>query len=226
MQLVTTHAPPPVQWPPDESTPPRRAAAVVGRVAPTRPVGRWAVDFRTGLLNRWGWDEQADRAFRYARDRGKRLALLVLDLDEFTCINRVYGRAVGDATLWAASEALRAGTRQGDVLGRYGGSGGDELLALLLDTTPTEADRTARAVLDALAASTINAGYPHGPRRSGLALAGVTASAGLATTDADHWKTLAGLLREADKALRNAKLNGRGRLRLATQPAAGRELAS
>jgi diguanylate cyclase (GGDEF)-like protein len=56
------------------------------------------------------------------------LALLFCDVDHFKEINDRHGHGGGDAVLRALAERLRANTRGGDLVGRFGG---DELLVVL-----------------------------------------------------------------------------------------------
>jgi PleD family two-component response regulator len=99
-----------------------------------QPIGYWAVDRLTGLLDRWGWDTYAPETLRRAHERRQPLALLLLDLDHFKEINDRYGHVAGDMVLNAIAEVLRACCRENDVVGRYGGHGGDEFLVLLPTT--------------------------------------------------------------------------------------------
>src|ERR1700756_685882 len=72
-----------------------------------QPLGYWAVDRLTGLLDRWGWDTYAPEALRGAHERRQPLALLLLDLDHFKAINDRYGHVAGDMVLHAVAEVLQ-----------------------------------------------------------------------------------------------------------------------
>ena len=99
----------------------------------------------TGLLNHRAFhkrlEEEADRAHR----TGDRVAVAVLDLDNFKFFNDAYGHLVGDQVLTQVARALTRGSRSYDTLARYGG---DEF-ALLLPGVGTEsaADITARLLV-------------------------------------------------------------------------------
>jgi diguanylate cyclase (GGDEF)-like protein/PAS domain S-box-containing protein len=69
------------------------------------------------------------------------VTLFFIDLDGFKAVNDAYGHAAGDALLVAAAERLRAGLREGDLLGRLGG---DEFAAVLTGGSGA-ADAHARA---------------------------------------------------------------------------------
>ena len=46
---------------------------------------------------------------------------IILDLDDFKCINDEYGHTVGDKCLLAFADILKSQFREDDILGRYGG---------------------------------------------------------------------------------------------------------
>ncbi|GAA2722189.1 GGDEF domain-containing protein [Cellulomonas aerilata] len=78
-------------------------------------------DELTGLGNRRMLTEALET------DVGPRLALFV-DVDQFKAINDRFSHAVGDEVLRRLAHMLRAGSREGDVLVRYGG---DEFVVLV-----------------------------------------------------------------------------------------------
>ena len=75
----------------------------------------------TGLLNHRAFQERVESEVGRAQRYGRPLALVLLDLDYFKCINDAYGHQAGDAALMQAARLLEAGARAGDVLGRIGG---------------------------------------------------------------------------------------------------------
>ncbi|MBE9608332.1 GGDEF domain-containing protein [Chitinilyticum piscinae] len=79
-------------------------------------------DALTGLLNRRGMEEQAQRELRKARKRSEKLGLIIFDLDQFRLVNERYGFAVGDAALKTFGQQLRDAAPEGGVLGRIGGN--------------------------------------------------------------------------------------------------------
>ncbi|WP_082373252.1 GGDEF domain-containing protein [Nocardia sp. NRRL S-836] len=187
--------------------------------APTRcgscaqPVGAWATDRLTGLLGRWGWDDQAPALYRRAQRRWEQVALLMIDLDRFKKINDDYGHPAGDVVLSDVADVLAAHTRSADLVCRYGG---DEFLVLLPRTTPGEAAVVAERVLRGIRALrteiTTNDGY-------GLTLSGQTASIGVSAHVPGPDDTLIDLVREADAALQRAKRGGRACVRVHDQGA-------
>ena len=72
---------------------------------------RSETDTLSGLLNRRGFEERADRAVREAVRREGPLALVIADLDHFKSINDSYGHAAGDAVIAAFARFFAEGAR-------------------------------------------------------------------------------------------------------------------
>jgi len=85
-------------------------------------------DMLTGLPNRRSLDQELDRAFARAHRQQKRLALCVLDLDNFKPINDMYGHDKGDVVLTVLSQRFRNVLRAVDFVARLGG---DEFVILV-----------------------------------------------------------------------------------------------
>jgi diguanylate cyclase (GGDEF)-like protein len=154
-------------------------------------------DALTGLLNRNGWAEQADRALRYAQRHGYPLSLLMIDLDHFKRINDTYGHEAGDGALVFFGGLLRQCQRAGDVNARLGG---EEFCVLLAhaDTAAAQAfDRRLRTELAKAAPQAIHFSLDFS---TGHALC------------RDRHETLESLMARADAALYGAKHAGRGHL--------------
>ncbi|MEU7479154.1 diguanylate cyclase [Lentzea sp. NPDC042327] len=185
----------------DESAPSRCGSCA-------QPLGAWATDRLTGLLGRWGWDDQAPALYRRAQRRWEQVALLMIDLDRFKKINDDYGHPAGDVVLTDVAGVLTTHTRSADLVCRYGG---DEFLVLLPRTTPGEAAVVAERILRGIRALrtdiTTNDGY-------GLTLTGQTASIGVGAHVPDPGATVVDLVREADAALQLAKRGGRARVQV------------
>jgi diguanylate cyclase (GGDEF)-like protein len=171
-------------------------------------VGAWATDRLTGLLGRWGWDDQAPALYRRAQRRWEQVALLMIDLDRFKKINDDCGHPAGDVVLSDVADVLKAYTRSSDLVCRYGG---DEFLVLLPRTTAGEAAVVAERMLRGIRALrteiVTNDGY-------GMTLHGQTASIGVASHVPGSDDTLIDLVRDTDAALQRAKRKGRARVQV------------
>ena len=127
-------------------------------------------------------------------------SLLMIDLDHFKQVNDTHGHDVGDEVLCATARLLEGSVRESDAVFRIGG---EELVVLLSGTNETAA---------AMVAEKIRTNIEKGvAERTGLPL---TASIGVAeiNPDADLLKNL----KEADKAVYQAKHNGRNTVVLAS----------
>ena len=163
-------------------------------------------DPKTGLLNAGAWEQEADREIVRATRERRPLAILLADLDHFKQVNDIHGHLVGDQVLLSASQALGAGLRQYDLLGRFGG---EEFAMLLPNADHNEACQIAERVRRQLVVAPVVAGN---------AVVEVTVSIGVATLG-KHGTDLTDLLTAADLALYRAKANGRNQVALA--PTAG-----
>ena len=87
----------------------------------------------TGIANRRGFDERAERVIARCKVSRAPLTLLVCDLDYFKSINDRFGHIVGDELLVAFARSLTLSLRPLDLVGRFGG---EEFVALLPDIPP------------------------------------------------------------------------------------------
>ncbi|WHT16395.1 GGDEF domain-containing protein [Crossiella sp. CA-258035] len=174
--------------------------------------GHAATDRLTGLLDRWGWDERAPAELAQAAAQQDSLALLVIDIDHFKRFNDRFGHIAGDAVIKAVADTVRRSTRETDVLGRYGGHGGDEFLVLLRQTDAAEALSVAHRIRTGVRAIAVDA-----PSTDGgiIRLDKVTTSIGVCARVPAAEEDLTTFVVAADAALQVAKQAGRDRIRLA-----------
>jgi len=159
------------------------------------------VDGLTGLYNRNHFFAEADRQLRGALRHRQPIAAVMVDIDHFKRINDTYGHPVGDEVIRVVAERLRAGLRDGDVLGRYGG----EEFALIVPQTGAAAADLAERLRQVVS------GHPVPTAAGPLP---VTISVGLACLDGAD-EDLRQLLSRADGALYRAKQSGRDRVCIA-----------
>ena len=159
-----------------------------------------ATDALTGLVNRRGFDEALERAWRAALRHHQPLALLMVDVDHFKRYNDHYGHLQGDACLAAVARALVSILhRPGDLACRYGG---EEFAVLLPDTTRGGAEDVAAGMVQAVQALAM----PHrGRGPEGV----VSVSIGVSALEAPGVATPRDLVAAADRALYAAKAAGR-----------------
>mgnify|MGYP001029167391 CR=1 FL=1 len=84
----------------------------------------------TGLANRRQLERELNREFSAAR-RGRKLVVVIFDLDGFKEYNDTHGHLAGDDLLRRFANALAAETRAMNLAARYGG---DEFVAILSDS--------------------------------------------------------------------------------------------
>jgi diguanylate cyclase (GGDEF)-like protein len=149
-------------------------------------------DMLTGLPNRKLLVQEAQVAIGDAAEVGRRVALLLLDLDRFKDINDTLGHPVGDSLLELVARRLESTAGPEDVVARLGG---DEFAILVgdLDDADTALD------LAALIRSSLGA-----PFRTGGMSFEIEASIGIAVYP-DHGRDFETLLQRADVAMYVAK---------------------
>jgi diguanylate cyclase (GGDEF)-like protein len=168
----------------------RRASALTATLAEQRELA--SVDPLTGLANRRTFDRSLSEEFARARRHGRRLSLVLFDLDHFKRVNDVHGHPVGDLVLRETGARLLGGARETDLIARVGG---EEFAWLMPETAAGD------ALLVAERARSLVSGSP-------FPVAGrLTASAGICNVS---WAESAeDLYRRADEALYTAKRLGR-----------------
>jgi diguanylate cyclase (GGDEF)-like protein len=165
------------------------------------------LDPLTGLFNRRYFDETLKRELARSRRMAAPLSLIVLDIDHFKRVNDGFGHEAGDAVLRAIAQLVRQSIRDCDVACRFGG---EELVILMPDCSQPDAARRAESLRADIA------GAP--PLLDGAGPAAVTATFGVAEYPI-HGPDAEALFRAADKALYQAKREGRNRVVAASSQA-------
>lgn len=155
-------------------------------------------DALTDLPNRVLLRDRTSQAMEQASRIGSRVALLLLDLDNFKAINTAIGHAIGDELLKQLAERLRDFLRVSDTISRQGG---DEFVILIPSLEEIAyADLVARKLLALVAAPL----YHDGVRYD------LTASIGLSIFP-DDCADQDAMYRHADAAMYKAKQDGKNR---------------
>ncbi|GAA3956055.1 GGDEF domain-containing protein [Allohahella marinimesophila] len=163
-------------------------------------------DALTGVTNRRGFDETLSREWLRARRAGTPLTLLMIDADFFKPYNDTLGHLAGDDCLRRIAASLTGyARREGEVVACYGG---EEFAVLLPGTTGPEGVTIAEAIAKDIADLDI----PH--PASGVAKR-ITVSIGVHSVVPGELEDSQTLVSHADRALYQAKADGRNCIRLA-----------
>jgi two-component system, cell cycle response regulator len=163
------------------------------------------IDGLTGLWNRAHLEERLKQEQSLARRSGHPLSCVMLDVDHFKSINDTYGHPFGDETLRRIAAVLGEVGRQEDIICRMGG---EEFVVLCPNTALAGAEKMAHRCREALLeAKLIHDGKP----------VRVTCSFGVATCG----DCTGDMIAKADKALYEAKRQGRDRVIVAEPPPGG-----
>jgi len=153
------------------------------------------LDALTGLHNRRYFHETLAREVARAHRYGRRLALVVFDLDDFKAINDRIGHLAGDAVLAETAERVKDVVRSADVACRVGG---DEFAVILPESKTGDADQLYHRLLGAV-----------GSRPVGQA-GRLSVSAGIAELREEDDPTT--FFERADEALYRAKEHGKAQV--------------
>ncbi len=151
----------------------------------------------TGVYNRRHMLQRLERRIERSQD----VSALLIDFDHFKQVNDRLGHLFGDQVLCAGTRCMHGLHVPGQIVGRFGG---EEFLVALFNITPRDADRIAERlrqdITRALAAINPAADIP------------ITVSIGVATLSQCRPRTLKSLLGAADRAMYQAKAEGRNRV--------------
>jgi diguanylate cyclase (GGDEF)-like protein len=147
-------------------------------------------------------DQEIARARRYTVELG----LAMLDIDHFKQINDAYGHPAGDAALVHMANLIGLSVRSTDVVARYGG---EEFGILLIQAGDAESSIITNRIRERIVAHKFALPATNGE----MVQAPVTVSIGV--TQFNFEDSLQTFLERADKALYEAKNNGRNQVRVA-----------
>ncbi len=147
----------------------------------------------TSLANRRFFDEKLLAEFERAGGQGQALALLMVDIDHFKNFNDRFGHAWGDEALKMVGAVLQDNARPQDHVCRYGG----EEFAIIMPG----ADRAAASEIAEHLRTSVSDADMRGERLS--------VSIGVVSMQDDRFTTAAAFFDAADRALYQAKSDGR-----------------
>lgn len=151
-------------------------------------------DGLTGVANRAEFDRAHPRWVAAHLERGLPYSLIICDLDYFKRINDTHGHQAGDVALIAFATLLRKYCRNGEMVARYGG---EEFVMLCSDCDRAAAASRAEMIREAWSRQ------PH------AMLNGKSLTASFGVTELQAGDTGETMLRRADRALLQAKSDGR-----------------
>ena len=153
-------------------------------------------DDLTALFNTRGFAIAANRLFSQAVRYDRPASVLMIDSDNLKSVNDAYGHEAGNRLLRQLAGAIQSELRSTDVPARYGG---DEFIVLLPETPAKGALDVAERIRAAIAAAPLSI--------EGRAIP-CSVSVGIACFP-DDGRSLDALAARADRALYQAKRNGR-----------------
>ena len=158
----------------------------------------------TGLYNRRHFVDRLTAELAASQRHGRALSLLLIDVDHFKSVNDRCGHLAGDEALKMLAHVMQGAIRKEDVLARYGG---EEFVVLARETGLGGGKALAERIRKAVERSRVT--------WEGASLA-LTVSIGVSVihgrTEGDLSRCQRELLEAADRALYQAKQQGRNRV--------------
>ena len=185
----------------------RQAAATINRANSYSTILQYAtLDALTNLNNRRQFEIRLGQEISITKRQGKPLCAMMVDIDFFKGVNDTHGHAAGDEVLRTVAGIIKQALRESDIPARYGG---EEFAVLLPFTHIPEAQIVGERLRKAVEEASITI-YQDTDEEKQI---NVTISMGLAEYDGQE--SGEALFERADKALYEAKTNGRNQVRTA-----------
>ena len=157
------------------------------------------IDPLTNCVNRRKFEELSNLELQRSSRHGNKLSFLMLDIDHFKTVNDTYGHAIGDDVLKHFSSVCLKLARDTDIVARVGG---EEFIVMLPETDEKGAFIFAERFREEIYNSTLTIDG-HTIRYS--------VSIGISSLNTNKDSDVSMILQRADKALYEAKENGRNR---------------
>jgi diguanylate cyclase (GGDEF)-like protein len=159
------------------------------------------IDGLTKVANRRCFDEHLQQQWQKSIREKSPLSLILCDVDFFKKYNDTYGHQAGDRCLQQVATVMSQAVRDRDLVARYGG---EEFVIVLSGTDAEEAMKIAQRICQQIASLQID-------HRSSPVRKFVTLSCGVASTIPNLLSSSEKLIATADRALYEAKQQGRDR---------------
>ena len=160
-------------------------------------------DVVTGISSRRSFDDRIKQEISRGQRNAEPLAVIMADIDHFKLYNDTFGHTKGDESLYQVAQAIKSVLkRPTDFVARYGG---EEFVILLVNTQQSGAKLIAEEIRKAV----LDLKIPHSSGDEEF----VTLSLGISVAETHYSEMTTKLLVEqADKALYQAKDNGRNQV--------------
>lgn len=157
-------------------------------------------DFLTGLLSRMETFEKGEKIFKECTKEKKKLAVIMIDIDDFKLVNDKYGHSYGDGVLKMVGGIIKDNVKNHGIAGRYGG---EEFLVILQDIS----ERKIYSICENIRTSIEGANIYYGEKFK----LKVTSSLGIFMYSGKE-KNIDQCINFADEALYIAKAEGKNKL--------------
>ena len=157
------------------------------------------------MNNRRQFETRLSQEIAIAKRQNNSLCAMMIDIDFFKGVNDTYGHAAGDEVLRTVAGIIKQALRESDIPSRYGG---EEFAVLLPYTHIEEAKIVGERLRLAVESTPITINQDNENKKT----INVTISMGLAEYDGNETGEV--LFERADKALYNAKTNGRNQVQI------------
>ncbi|MDY0227788.1 MAG: sensor domain-containing diguanylate cyclase [Desulfomicrobium apsheronum] len=157
------------------------------------------IDCLTGLYNRREFISQVERQISSTKKYKDKFSLIMYDIDDFKFINDNFGHLEGDKVLTLSSKLILKNIRNNDIAARWGG---EEFMLLLPHSNISNSRIIAEKLRHLISGNIFNLDIS------------ITASFGV--TEFLHSDDIEILLKRVDKALYQAKMNGKNRVEFLT----------